>query len=104
MPNFILNNKKLMRSIDEYARSRNYDDYEYVGNLYGNWGEGELMKKSVLGTPTPYRFEDLTVYGAEDDDAYLTSLYGDWRQLPPKDKQVSHHDYLFCDLTKSYME
>ena len=42
------------------------------------------------------------VYGAEKYDQYLTQLYGNWRELPPESKRVSHHDYLYCNLHKGY--
>lgn len=38
-----------------------------------------------------YKFEDRQYYGFFDADSYLTNGYGNWRQLPPKHKQVSHH-------------
>ena len=44
------------------------------------------------------------VYGAEHYNEYLTHLYGDWKKLPPKEKQVTHHEYKECDLHKSYLE
>ena len=102
IPDRILNNKKFMLTIDSMCRSRRYEDFRYVGNLYGNWGEREIVAKTVMGTPTLYQFENLEVYGVEDYDAYLSSLYGDWRQLPPKERQVTHHDFLLCDLSKPY--
>ena len=43
------------------------------------------MPKSYFGKPTLYTFEDMKVYGPEMYDEYLTRIYGDWRQLPPKD-------------------
>ena len=36
-------------------------------------------------------FEDREFFGFEDYDEYLTNCYGDWRQLPPKEKQVANH-------------
>ena len=48
--------------------------------------------------------KNLTVFGVEKPDEYLTHLYGDWRKLPPIEKQVSHHDFILCDLNKSYLE
>ena len=104
IPSFILDNKSLMRNVDQMCKMRNYEDYAYIGNLLGNWGEREIVKKTVMGQPTLYTFENLQVYGAEDYDAYLTSLYGDWHRLPPKEKQITHHDYVRCDLVKSYRE
>ncbi|WP_059003172.1 LicD family protein [Bittarella massiliensis (ex Durand et al. 2017)] len=37
-------------------------------------------------------------------DQYLTIAFGDYMQLPPKEKQVAHHDCLFCDLEHGYQQ
>ena len=63
----------------------------------------EIMPKSVYGKPTLYKFESIEVYGVENADEYLTRLYRDWRKLPPEDKRVSHHDFLFIDLNNGYL-
>ena len=60
------------------------------------------MPKEIIGESTEYEFEGLKVSGVADADTYLTYLYGDWRKLPPKEKQVSHHDYIMLDLEKPY--
>ena len=102
IPNVMLDNKKLMLSIDEMCRKKDFDKCKYVGNLYGNWGEREIMERSIMGEPVLYNFEGLDVYGASDYDGYLTSLYGNWRRLPPKEKQVTHHDFVELDLDRGY--
>lgn len=38
-------------------------------------------------------FEDREYMCFADFDSYLTNGFGDWRQLPPKEKQVSHHNF-----------
>lgn len=96
--------KKFMLHIDELCKRKSYEECRYVGNLYGNWGIREIVEKRIMGKPTLYHFEGLEVYGAADYDAYLTSLYGDWRKMPPKEKQVTHHDYAMCDLYHSYID
>lgn len=74
----------------------------YVGNMYGAWREREIMERSIFGTPKLYEFEGIEVYGPEDADKYLTTVYGDYMKLPPKEKQVTHHDFLYLNLNKSY--
>lgn len=37
-------------------------------------------------------------------DAYLRMAFGDYMQLPPKEKQVAHHDVVYCDLDNSYLK
>lgn len=38
-------------------------------------------------------FEDREYYVFADYDTYLTASYGNWRELPPEEKRVSHHIY-----------
>ena len=95
--------KQLCFQLDSICRSRNIDDFTFGGNLLGAWGAKEIMPRDVIGTPKLYKFEDFYIYGVEKYDEYLTKMYGEWRKLPPKEKQISHHDY-YLDLKKSYME
>ena len=37
-------------------------------------------------------------------DTYLKIAFGDYMQLPPKEKQKAHHDSKLLDLDKSYKE
>ena len=62
------------------------------------------MKKEYFGEPKIYEFEGLEVYGPSNADAYLTNLYGDYMQLPPKEKQISHHDFIALDFNKGYID
>lgn len=99
-----LNEKKLLKKVVESASSQRFDDCAMGGNPIGAWRFNEIMEKSIIGTPTLYEFENLRVYGVEKYDEYLTHLYGDWRKLPPEEKRVSHHDYIYRNLNKSYKE
>ena len=104
IPPFILNSRKLIRQIEELSKKRDFDSCEYVANAVGNWHKKEIMRREWLGTPTLYEFESIKVYGPENYHEYLTQLYGDYMKLPPKEKQVSHHDYLYFNVEKSYLE
>lgn len=91
-----------MISIDEESKRISFDDSIYVANLVGNWYEREIIKKEWLGEPTECNFSDIKVMRPENIDEYLTAIYGDWKTLPPKEKQVSHHDFVSFDLYSSY--
>ena len=104
IPNSILNNHKLIQGLDNLCKSRDYESSVYVGNLVGNWGMKEIMPRTFIGKPVLYPFEDTEVYGPEDYEKYLTCVYGDWRKMPPLEKQKSHHDYLYINLHKSFKE
>lgn len=104
VPPFITTPHKLIKNIDTLCKERDFYSSFVVGNLVGNWGYRELMKREFFGEPQEYKFETITVHGVEKSDEYLRCLYGDYMKLPPSEKRASHHNYLFCSLDKSYVK
>ncbi len=103
IPPFIVNDKKLVRKIDEMSAEKDFDKCNYVCNTASTYRSREIMERRIFGTPTEYPFEGEMLYGPENYDEYLTTLYGNWRELPPKEKQVAHHDFIELDLEKSFL-
>lgn len=93
----------LQRQLHRLCAKQDFDSCIWCGNLTGNYGPRERMPRVFFGTGALYAFEDFEIYGPEQWDAYLTHLYGNWRQLPPPEKQKSHHDFCLVDLTKGYL-
>ena len=50
------------------------------------------MPKSYIEDFIMAKFEDREYKIPKGYDLYLTKHYGDYMQLPPKEKQVSNHD------------
>lgn len=50
-----------------------------------------------------YPFEDSAFYGAPDYDGWLTSVFGNYMELPPVEQRVSHH-CKYVDLSTPYAE
>ena len=103
IPDRLLPVRSLRVYLDRKASQKDFDKMIYGGNVFGNWGLKEIMKTSIMGEPKEYEFNGITIYGVEKYDEYLSNLYGDWQKLPPKEKRVTHHDYLILDITKSYL-
>ena len=104
IPSFILNARKTVAQIEALSKKNSFDESVYVANAVGNWHKKEIMRREWLGEPTLYDFETIQVYGPERYHDYLTQLYGDYMKLPPKEKQISHHDYLYFNIEKKYLE
>ena len=102
-PTFV-KERRINNKINNLCKKYDFDESLYVGNICGNWWEKEIMPAKYFGTPKLYDFEEIKVFGVESPAEYLTSLYGDFMRLPPKEKRKSHHDFVSCDLNKPYLE
>ncbi len=103
IPGKVLDNRALRIRIDGMCRKYDFESCRWAGSLLGNWWEKELMAREIFGEPKEYRFEGHTILGIEHAEDYLTAIYGDWRQLPPEEKRFTHHDFIECDLHRSYL-
>lgn len=99
-----IHRRKLMAKIDKLCRRYDFDNCKFVGNLLGGSYEKGLLPAECYGTPMLIKFESVEVYGVQDPELYLSTVYGDWRKLPPEEKQISLHDNVLIDLNKGYME
>lgn len=64
------------------------------GCVVWGYGKKEVHPVSDLASSIDMPFENRIFQGPIGYDSYLRALYGDYMQLPPKEKQVTHHDYM----------
>ena len=83
--------KRCIDNIEALAAKYPYDNHKYVGDIvWGLYGIGERMLKTEFEKTVEVEFEGHVFPTFSCWDSYLRGLYGDYMQLPPKDKQVSH--------------
>ena len=69
---------------------------------FSSFGTNKYFKKSFMDEFIECKFEGRTFPIIKEYHEFLTSLYGDYMQLPPVDKRNPHHlEYL--DLKESYI-
>lgn len=61
--------------------------------------EGKMFKTEWFTDVMEYPFEDTTVTIPRDYDGYLKVLYGNYMQLPPEEKRISH-PHFFTNLER----
>lgn len=85
----------LLRKLEYDVKRYSYTRSDYVGHLVSPspWGT-DVKPKSVFENPVRQIFEDREFFVPGDADKYLTLEYGDYMQLPPKEKQVAKHDFI----------
>jgi len=92
------------RCPEKYLRDFLQFQQSYVGQTgekcvcVTQW-EGRIFRSEWFRDVVELPFETTTVTVPRDYDAYLRLLYGDYMQLPPVEKRVSHPHY-FTDLNR----
>lgn len=96
--------RKAILKKDKIIKHYPYESSSIIANWCGAWGKKEIMPKSIFADGTTASFENIEVVIPKEYDQYLTTMYGDYMQLPPEEKRVSHHYNEIIDTTKSYKE
>lgn len=61
----------------------------YIGSLYSTYGT-EVFNRKDFFPLKKIKFENRSVYGLNNNDQYLKTMYGDYMKLPPVEKRVTH--------------
>ena len=77
--------------IDKSNKSVSYSEASKVACTCD--GVREILDKSIFDKSIKHKFEDREFYIPVDYDKYLSSLYGDYMQLPPVEKRITHHTF-----------
>lgn len=102
IPYSLQNQRKLRLRLNKLCSKKSFESCKFGGNLLGAYFEKEIVPLNIFGNPKEYDFENLKIMGPEDGNGYLSFIYGDWRKLPPIEKQVSHHEFCRLDLNMPY--
>ena len=83
----------LVRKMEYDVKKFSYTKSDYVGHLVSPapWGT-DIKPKAVFENPVRHVFEEREFFVPGDVDKYLTLEYGNYMQLPPKEKQIAKHD------------
>lgn len=86
--------KWILSKIDMISQKYREDtSSQYIGAICAAfYGEKEILKSEWFTERCLLEFEGGKFWAPKDYDAFLTQLYGDYMQLPPEEKRVTHHD------------
>lgn len=90
-----------------HQREKLYKSFAYCGliaNFCGMWGDKEIVPAEWYGEGCNLEFEGIVVRAPKEYDKWLTQVYGNYMQLPPEEKRVSHHEIVAIDLNRPYTE
>ena len=79
--------------IDNVARKYAFGSVPKAGVITNPYGPREIVDKSVFDSDIYQEFEGRKYRIPIGYDAWLTSIYGDYMQLPPVEKRKTHHHF-----------
>lgn len=89
----LLGRKLIDRMLDRFLRAKSFEASAFAGRLVGDFGSREILTKALFASYSQVTFEGREFAAVSDADTFLRTLYGDYMQLPPKEKQVTHHEF-----------
>ena len=79
------------------ARLESFRDHsKYVISLGSLGRTKDIHNRELFEKLTEISFENSSYYAIEAYDSFLTKLYGDYMELPPEEKRITHHDFDPC--------
>ena len=66
----------------------------------GYYGTKEIYKREWFDSYVETPFHDYMVRIPKGFDEYLTQLYGNYMELPPEEKRITHHSHYYLNLTE----
>lgn len=87
--------EKLVRMINTNLERFPYETSEEIACLVAciHGADCERMKKSEYEPRRYFDFEGYKFQGPVGYDIYLKNLYGDYMNLPPESRRITHHDF-----------
>ena len=92
-PLMLLPNRLINRIIDNKCKKYPYETSKYIICVGSFNPVKEIMEKKKLGKTVKLVFENRAFSAPDGYDAWLTYMFGDYMQLPPEEKRVSHHTF-----------
>ena len=86
---------KIIDIIDKTAKKYAGEETgRYVGVMsLLEYRKGEILEKDIFSKSVHLTFEGIAVKAPIGYDKYLKSLYGNYMEFPPLEKQVPHHNF-----------
>lgn len=84
---------KSVERLEAYLHSYDFDSSSYAGAIIGRYHEKEYMQSKVFKKYVDINFESKTYKAIADYDLYLSKHYGNYMELPPKEKQIRDHSF-----------
>lgn len=87
----LVDKQQLCARIEDNLGAIYFEDSDYAGCVSGVYRLKEIKESSIFKSFTTLEFSGNKFNVIKEYDRYLSSHYGNYMELPPKEKQVTHH-------------
>lgn len=93
---FVKNNdtKELLKQLVKQLQQFKNTNAEMGGYILSEYGKKEIIPYSTFINHKDIEFEGNTFMSIADTDTYLSALFGEYMQLPPKNQRQPKHEYI----------
>lgn len=88
---FFRSYSSIFNKLDDIIRYESQANAIYKGNIIWGYGYKELVKPTIFDEFIDVSFEGKKYKAPRNYHDWLSSVYGEYMQLPPVEKQVAHH-------------
>ncbi len=81
------------KRFDKIAKKNNFEESDIIANSIFGYGKKEEMPGNLFDELVDVDFEGRKYKSVKDYNTYLSNIFGDYMQLPPKEMQVAKHDF-----------
>lgn len=85
--------KKIIKSLNDRFRKNPFEKMEYSACISSSYRQKDIMATSIFSEYIDIEFEGKTFKAFKNYHAYLSNIYGNYMELPPEEKRVSHHSF-----------
>lgn len=86
-----LDRKKQRHRMDSLLQIYDYDKSDYCINMLGEYELREICPTAMYGDAKEILFEGIEAAGPENPEGVLKTIYGDYMELPSREKQICKH-------------
>ena len=90
----ILTAEKVYRAMDKLFCRQKAETAKYIGTIMGAYKTREIVPAEYFGLkekPVYLDFEDMKIRAPKQYEPYLTHMYGEYKNLPPKSQRKAHY-------------
>jgi lipopolysaccharide cholinephosphotransferase len=88
-----ISTRRFGQFLSKYAQKYNASNSRCVFECVQGLFQKHPFRRTLFDDITEMPFEDRTFCAFSNFDEYLTNAYGDYMQLPPEEKRVTHHAF-----------